>query len=66
MHMALFSIPLNIALKFRILLVVWAKLLLLNMAALRRKELVFRLDSRWLKKYGVTDATTAHDWILLT
>lgn len=62
MHMALFNIPLTIAVKFQIPLVVWGE----NTADEYGGDNVnkgFLLDSKWLKKHGVTHGTTAKDWL---
>ena len=63
MHMALFSIPFTIAVKFEIPLVVWGENSAFEYGGTDDERRGFVLDSRWLKKYGVTHATTAEDWI---
>ena len=63
MHMALFNIPLKIAVKFDIPLVVWGENSAFEYGGTQDERKGFKLDRRWLKKYGVTHATTAHDWI---
>jgi len=63
MHMALFNIPLKIAVKFGIPLVVWGENSAFEYGGTKDERVGFRLDSRWLKKYGVTHGTTAHDWV---
>lgn len=63
MHMALFSIPLTIAVRFRIPLVVWGENSAFEYGGTEEERTGFRLDARWLAKYGVTQGTTAHDWI---
>jgi N-acetyl sugar amidotransferase len=63
MHMALFSIPLKIALKFEIPLVVWGENSAFEYGGTEAERTGFRLDTRWIKKYGVTNGTTAHNWI---
>jgi N-acetyl sugar amidotransferase len=63
MHMALFSIPLKIAVKFDIPLVVWGENSAFEYGGTEEERTGFKLDSRWLKKYGVTNGTTARDWI---
>lgn len=62
MHMALFAIPIQIAIKFNIPAVIWGE----NSAheyggdeALKGKY----LTNAWLKKYGVTNGTTYLDWL---
>jgi N-acetyl sugar amidotransferase len=63
MHMALFNIPLNIAVKFRIPLVVWGENSAFEYGGTEQERTGFRLDGQWLKKYGVTHGTAAKDWI---
>lgn len=63
MHMALFNIPLKIAVRFDIPLVVWGENSAFEYGGTEDERKGFRLDSAWLKKYGVTHGTTARDWI---
>jgi N-acetyl sugar amidotransferase len=63
MHMALFGIPLKIAVKFNIPLVVWGENSAFEYGTTEAELTGFRLDNRWLKTYGVTHNTTAEDWI---
>ncbi len=63
MHMALFNIPLKIAVKFNIPLVVWGENSAFEYGTTDAELTGFRLDNRWLKTYGVTHNTTAVDWI---
>lgn len=62
MHLALFAIPLNIARRFQVPLVVWGE----NSAfeyggddALKGQ----RMSRDWLMRHGVTNGTTAEDWV---
>lgn len=63
MHLALFNIPLNIAVRFQIPLVVWGENSAFEYGNQAEEDTGFRLDHRWLQKYGVTHGTTAADWI---
>ncbi|MDH3974312.1 MAG: N-acetyl sugar amidotransferase [Deltaproteobacteria bacterium] len=63
MHMALFNIPLKIAVRFEIPLVVWGENSAFEYCGSDDKEKGFKLDRNWLKKYGVTHGTTARDWV---
>ena len=63
MHMALFNIPLTIAAKFDIPLVIWGENSAFEYGGTDDELHGFRLDAQWLKKYGVTQGTTARDWI---
>ncbi len=63
MHMALFNIPLNIAVKFDIPLVVWGENSATEYGTDDETTKGFKLDGNWLRKFGVTQGTTAQDWI---
>jgi len=63
MHMALFNIPLKIAAKFEIPLVVWGENSAFEYGSRDEEHLGFQLDEHWLRTYGVTHGTTASDWI---
>jgi N-acetyl sugar amidotransferase len=63
MHMALFNIPLTLAMKFDIPLVVWGENSAFEYGGKEEERLGFRLDAHWLRKYGVTHGTKASDWI---
>lgn len=63
MHMALFNIPLKIAVRFGIPLVVWGENSAFEYGGKEEERMGFQLDAQWLKKYGVTHGTTAADWV---
>jgi N-acetyl sugar amidotransferase len=63
MHMALFSIPLAIAVRFRIPLVVWGENSAFEYGGTAEESRGFRLDAAWLRKYGVTHGTRWRDWV---
>lgn len=63
MHMALFNIPLKITAKFGIPLVVWGENSAFEYGGAGDERFGFRMDSGWLRKYGVTQETTARDWV---
>ena len=63
MHMAIFNIPLNLAVKFEIPLVIWGENSAFEYGGTEEERTGFRLDRTWLKKYGVTHGTTARDWV---
>jgi len=64
MHMALFSIPLTVAVRFRIPLVVWGENSAVEYGSADAALEGARLDAAWLASYGVTAGTTARDWEL--
>lgn len=63
MHMALFNIPLKIAVRFDIPLAIWGENSAFEYGGTDDERKGFKLDGRWLKKYGLTYGTTARDWI---
>jgi len=63
MHMALFNIPLTIAVRLNIPLVVWGENSAFEYGGDGEEQTGFQLDDRWLRKYGVTHGTTAADWV---
>lgn len=63
MHMALFNIPLTIATKFEIPLIVWGENSAFEYGSKNEELTGFQLDNKWLSQFGVTHGTTASDWV---
>lgn len=63
MHLALFAIPLRVAERFQIPLVVWGENSAFEYGAASEAHTGFRLTEEWLRVYGVTQGTTAADWV---
>ena len=63
MHMALFNIPLSIAVKFNIPLVIWGENSATEYGTTDQSLKGFEMNSKWLIKYGVMHGTTANNWI---
>jgi len=63
MHMALFSIPLRLAVALDVPLVVWGENSAFEYAGRDDERAGFRMDEGWRKEYGVTQGTGAGDWI---
>jgi N-acetyl sugar amidotransferase len=63
MHMALFAIPLAIAARFRIPLVVWGENSAFEYGGTAEESRGFALDAAWLRKYGVMHGTSWRDWV---
>lgn len=61
MHLALFSIPLQVAMKFKIPLVLWGENSGVEYGG--DKALGSQMTREWLLTYGVTQGTTAEDWV---
>ncbi len=63
MHMAIFSIPLKLAVAFNIPLIVWGENSAFEYGGEDDALKGFTLNRAWLNKYGVTHGTTAKDWV---
>lgn len=63
MHLALFNIPLTLAVRWRIPLVIWGENSAFEYGSQDDALTGFALDRRWLNTYGVTHGTSASDWI---
>ena len=63
MHLAIFHIPLRIAVNFRIPLVIWGENSAFEYGDATEERMGFKLDSNWFRKYGVTGGTIAEDWV---
>lgn len=63
MHMALFNIPLTIAAKFDIPLVVYGENSAAEYGGKDQAQKGFKLDDAWMRRFGVTHGTTAGDWV---
>lgn len=63
MHLALFNIPLKIAVNYNIPLIVWGENSAFEYGRADQESTGFKLDSNWKKNYGVSHGTTAEDWI---
>jgi N-acetyl sugar amidotransferase len=63
MHMAIFNIPLNIAVALRIPLVVWGENSAFEYGGTDEESRGFALDEAWVRRFGVMQGTTAADWI---
>lgn len=63
MHMAIFNIPLTIAVKYDIPLVIWGENSAFEYGGTEEQSGSFRLDGKWLERYGVTHGTSAQDWV---
>lgn len=63
MHMALFAIPLQTAVNYKIPLVLWGENSGMEYGGTDESVLGFQMTHAWLRKYGVTQGTTAQDWV---
>lgn len=62
MHMAIFAIPLAIAARFSIPLIVWGENPAFEYGGTEEESRGFKMDQHWLKTFGVTHGTTWRDW----
>ena len=62
-HMAIFALPVQVAVAYDIPLVIYAENSAVEYGTEDDSLTGARLDNRWLKTFGVTDGTTAADWI---
>ena len=63
MHMALHAIPLQLAIKFKIPLILWGENSAFEYGGNDEALKGFQLNHAWLKGYGVTNGTIAEDWV---
>lgn len=63
MHMALHAIPLQLAVNFKIPLILWGENSAYEYGSQDDALKGVRLTHAWLKKYGVTNGTSAEDWV---
>jgi len=63
MHMAIFNIPLKIAILYDIPLIVWGENSAFEYGGTKDEQEGYKLDNDWYKKFGVTHGTTAKDWL---
>jgi len=62
MHLAIFSIPLKVAVAFDIPLVVWGENSAMEYGGRDEDARSENLNSEWVARYGVTQGTSAADW----
>lgn len=63
MHMALHAIPLQLAVSFRVPLILWGENSAYEYGGDDESLKGVRLTHAWLRKYGVTNGTSAADWV---
>jgi len=63
MHMALHAIPVNLARKLDIPLIIWGENSAFEYGSDIDELKEFTLTREWLMKYGVTNGTIAEDWV---
>jgi N-acetyl sugar amidotransferase len=60
MHMAIFNVPLTVAVRYDVPLVVWGENSAIEYAG---EEGSSTLDADWVRRFGVVHGTTADDWV---
>ena len=63
MHLALFNIPLTIAVRYEIPLVIWGENTALEYVGDAEDAGSFQLTNAWIRKYGAVHGTSAADWV---
>lgn len=63
MHMALFAIPIRLAVRFRIPLILWGENPQLEYGGSEIERLSDALDADWLAKHGCLEQTDADSWV---
>lgn len=63
MHMALFNIPLTVASRYDVPLVVWGENSAAEYSGSGPESRSNTLDAAWLRRFGVSHGTTAEDWV---
>ena len=63
MHLAIFNVPLTIALRYGAPLVVWGENSALEYVGQVAESGSFELTRDWVRKYGAVHGTTAEDWV---
>jgi N-acetyl sugar amidotransferase len=63
MHLAIFNVPLTIAARYEIPLVVWGEDSASEYVGVDVDPDAFALDSRWVERFGAVHGTTAADWV---
>ena len=63
MHLAIFNIPLTVAVRYDVPLVVWGENSAAEYIGTGPDADSFRLDAEWMRRYGAVHGTTAADWV---
>ncbi|OAN52765.1 hypothetical protein A6A04_15825 [Paramagnetospirillum marisnigri] len=63
MHMAIFAIPIRLAVQMNIPLVVWGENPQLEFGGGQEQQLATDLDLAWVRRLGVTNQTGPDDWV---
>jgi N-acetyl sugar amidotransferase len=63
MHLALFNVPLTLAVGYDVPLVVWGENSAAEYIGTGPEANSFRLDAEWVRRYGAVHGTTAADWV---
>ena len=62
MHLAIYNIPIRIASSLKIPLVIYGENSAVEYGG-NKKYHSYKINSEWIRKFGVNDGTTAEDWI---
>lgn len=63
MHMAMYNIPMKVAVRFGIPLIVWGENSVFEYGGDEEESKNFRLNLKWIRICDITHGTTAKDWV---
>ena len=63
MHMAIFAVPLSLAVRLAVPLIVWGESPFMEYGGDPGASDLRRLDHAWLARHGILQGTTADDWV---
>lgn len=63
MHMAIFAMPLTAAVRFGVPLIVWGENTAFEYGSEDESLKGFALNAEWYRRFGVTQGTSARDWV---
>ena len=63
MHLAIFNVPLTVAVRYEIPLVVWGENSAVEYVGTGPRAARSGSTREWVRRYGVVHGTTAEDWV---
>ncbi len=63
MHLAIYHLPIKIALNFNIPLIIWGENSAFEYGGDKKKSFGENVDSSWIKKYGAIGNSSVKDWV---
>ena len=62
-HIGIFTVPVQIAVRYNIPLIIWGENPQLEYGGNKKERLANNLDLEWISRHGVTNSTSLKDWI---